>query len=169
MDYLLVNLDFFTKKNIAMDDILKNIELIKLKKYLEKKYGTVIPYFHFAITEIKFNSNERNPELSIKVNYHNDKESSIIFLFKNFLFHTPIGESYLFDSKENFFEGFSIISIAKKSSIKDFMFKNFQFGFILGLNEKENNDYFIFRVLGQNYFVDVLTNKLPEITYGSLI
>ncbi len=146
-----------------MQNILENKELSKLKNFIQDNYSN--NYFDFAITDIKFNSNERYPKLSIKVNFYNDAENSIVFVFNNFLSHTIIGESYLFSSKENLFDGFSIISIAKKSLIKDFMFKNFQFGFILTLSEKEIDNYFIFRIMGQNYFVDVLTNQLPEIQY----
>ena len=114
---------------------------------------------------MKFNANERIPELCIKLNYYNDIDRSITFIFNNFLSYTPIGESYLFNSKENLFEGFSIISIAKKSSIKDFMFENYQFGFILNLTQEEIDKYFIFRIMGQNFYIDILTNQLPEIIF----
>ena len=147
-----------------MKNILNNIEVIKLKKHLNEQYDDDT-YFNFAITDVKFNANERIPKLHIKLNYYNDMERSIVFIFNKFLSYTPIGESYLFDSKENLFEGFSIISISKKSLIKDFMFENYQFGFILSLTQEEIDQYFIYRIMGQNFFIDILTNQLPEIIF----
>ena len=149
---------------MSMENILNNIELIKLKKHLNEQYDDDT-YFNFAITDVKFNANERIPKLYIKLNYYNDMERSIVFTFNKFLSYTPIGESYLFDSKENLFEGFSIISISKKSLIKDFMFENYQFGFILSLTQEEIDQYFIYRIMGQNFFIDILTNQLPEIIF----
>lgn len=149
---------------MSMKNILNNIELIKLKKHLNEQYDDDT-YFNFAITDVKFNANERIPKLHIKLNYYNDMERSIVFIFNKFLSYTPIAESYLFDSKENLFEGFSIISISKKSLIKDFMFENYQFGFILSLTQEEIDQYFIYRIMGQNFFIDILTNQLPEIIF----
>lgn len=147
-----------------MENQIESIEIINLKSYLQERYNSTV-CFHFAITDIKFNCNARKPELIIKVNYHNDMENSIIFTFNKFLSHTIISESYLFDSKDNLFKNSTIISIAKISSIKDFMFKTFLFDFILGLTQEKVDDYFIFRILGQNYFVDILTDQLPKIEY----
>ena len=45
------------------------------------------------------------------------------------------------------------------------MFENYQFGFILSLTPEEIDQYFIYRIMGQNFFIDILTNQLPEIIF----
>ncbi|WGU70301.1 hypothetical protein QIU18_12780 [Capnocytophaga canimorsus] len=69
--------------------------------------------------------------------------------------------SYLVDS---YVDGFAFIAIYKESDMLKSMLKN-GYNIEFELREKEVRDFFIFRILTQNYFVDVFTDTLPEIIY----
>ncbi|WP_405718079.1 hypothetical protein [Capnocytophaga canimorsus] len=69
--------------------------------------------------------------------------------------------SYLADS---YVDGFAFIAIYKENDMLKSMLKN-GYNIEFELREKEVRDFFIFRILTQNYFVDVFTDTLPEIIY----
>lgn len=69
--------------------------------------------------------------------------------------------SYLADS---YVDGFAFITIYKENDMLKSMLKN-GYNVEFELREKEVRDFFIFRILTQNYFVNVFTDTLPEIIY----
>lgn len=145
-----------------MKNIINNDSLARLKTYIEKTYVTN-KYHHFAITDIHFNSNQRNPKLKIEIS-HCDSEKKIILIFNGFQFYLVSEESYTphFDNKD--FSGFSFISILYQYKFVDFL-KEKGFEIQFQLRNKNIEDFFIFRVITQNYFIDIYTDELPEIIY----
>jgi len=144
-----------------MMDINKNQELIKLERFIKNNFDDY-SYFHFAITNFSFNSNQRNPLLSTKIN-HYKSENSITFTFTDFDFFTMSDESNIPFFEDTSVYSFSVVSVMKNSKFIGLLNEN---GFRATKNNNWN-DGLIFRILAQNYFIDIYTTKFPEISYSS--
>jgi len=136
-------------------------ELVKFESFITSTFNDS-SYFNFAITDCNFNSNQRNPLLRIKVN-HYKVENPITFTFTDFDFFTLSDESNIPYFQDTFVYNFSFISVTKNSKFIDLLNKN---GFQATKNNNWN-DGLIFRILAQNYFVDIYTTKFPEINYSN--
>lgn len=146
-----------------MIQVLKNIEFVNLKKHLENEYGNIIPYFHFAITNFHFNCKQRSPQLTIDINYYNS-EKKISLIFNQFQYYLLSDEGYTPHFGNEGFSGFAFVSTSNESSFLDLLKKK-GFDIQFDLRNKDPNDFFIFRVLAQNYFVDIYTDQFPKIIY----
>ena len=158
-----VSLDFLIKD--IMTQLLKNIEFVNLKKHLEKEYGNIIPYFRFAITDFHFNCKQRSPLLTIDINYYNS-EKKISLIFNQFQYYLLSDEGYTPHFDNEGFSGFAFVSTSNESAFVDLLKKR-GFDLQFELRNKNPENFFIFRVIAQNYFIDVFTDELPEIKYGS--
>ncbi|GIM58143.1 hypothetical protein [Capnocytophaga canimorsus] len=147
-----------------MSILSKSNEIQKLKNHLKEQYGEDGGRFYaYAITDFHFNSNFRNPELTIKVSYFSS-EKEITIRFSSFQFYFTSDESNMSYLVDSYVDGFAFIAIYKESDMLKSMLKN-GYNVEFELREKEVRDFFIFRILTQNYFVDVFTDTLPEIIY----
>ncbi len=146
-----------------MVEILKNIDFVKFKKFLEKEYNEINAYFHYAITDFHFNCKQKNPILKIEISHYNS-EKKIYLIFNEFQYYLLSDEGYTPHFGNEGFNGFAFVSISNKSSFQDLL-KQKGFNLQFELRNKNPNDFFIFRVIAQNYFIDIYTDKLPEILY----
>ncbi len=139
-----------------------NNKLLIIKKKIENIYSET-GYSYFAITKIDFNCNQRKPKLEIEVSHYKSPKK-LLFKFHHFLFHIVSDERDMLYFSNKSFEGFSVVFISTKYEIVDLL-KQKGFTNYFYITEKNPDDYFIFRVIAQNYFVDILTDQLPEIVY----
>ncbi|ATA91595.1 hypothetical protein CGC56_05070 [Capnocytophaga canimorsus] len=147
-----------------MSILSKSNEIQKLKNHLKEQYGEDgCRFYAYAITDFHFNSNFRNPELTIKVSYFS-LEKEITIRFFSFQFYFTSDESNMSYLADSYVDGFAFIAIYKENDMLKSMLKN-GYNIEFELREKEVRDFFIFRILTQNYFVDVFTDTLPEIIY----
>lgn len=146
-----------------MMNILKDIEFINFKKNLENEYNNVIPYFHFAITDFHFNCKQRTPILKIEISHYNS-DKKINLIFNQFQYYLLSDEGYTPHFDFEGFSGFAFVSTSNESVFVDLLKKR-GFNLQFELRERNPDDFFIFRVIAQNYFIDIYTDKLPEILY----
>ncbi len=75
-------------------------KLHSIKAYIEKNYSETA-YFYFAVTDIHFNSNQRNPLLRVEVSHYNSTIKTSL-LFKDLFFHLVSEETYTpyFDNED---------------------------------------------------------------------
>lgn len=137
-------------------------KLTYIKEIIENNYLET-DYFNFAITDFHFNCKQKNQILTIEVCHYNS-DLKINLVFKKFEFFLLSEETFSphFDKED--FSGFSFVSILNKYSLVDIIKKN-GFNLQFELRNKNPDDFFIFRVIAQNYFIDVFTDNLPEIDY----
>lgn len=137
-----------------------NEKLIPIKKYIVNTYKET-SYSCFAITDIHFNCSQRNPILKIEVSHYNSKIKTLL-VFKDFEFYLVSEETFTphFDNED--FSGFAFVTILTKYSFVDII-KQKGFDMQFELRNKNPNNFFIFRIIAQNYFIDIFTDKLPEI------
>lgn len=136
----------------------------QLKTFIEDEYSEGTQYYHFAITKIEFNCNQKRPQLCIEVS-HFKSEKKVLFTFNHFELQLVADEDKIpyFDSQN--FQGFSFIHFSYSYNIFDWLKSNgYDAQFIL--HGKNPIDFFVIRILAQNYFVDVLTDKMPQISFN---
>ena len=73
-------------------------------------------------------------------------------------------ESYTPHFDKDGFSGFAFVSVSNESSFVNLLKKN-GFNLQFELRNKNPDGFFIFRVIAQNYFIDIYTDKLPKIQY----
>lgn len=144
--------------------LFKKRKIQEFKKYLESEYGeNGKAYFSYAMTNLHFNSNFKNPKLEVKVAYFSS-EKEVVITFSSFQFYFVSDESNISYVENNYVEGFAFIFIYNQHQIIESMLNN-GYGIEFELRDKNISDFFVVRILTQNYFIDIFTDTLPDIDY----
>jgi hypothetical protein len=139
-----------------MENISKNKSIIELEEFILNEFPDEHHFYHFAIIDIKFNVNEIEPELEVELEHYNKADVRILFLFKGFILYLVTNESYECHIEHKSFYDFSFLSISQ-----GYYDKNID----LNINNPNSEMCCTYRLVGQNFMVDVFTDVIPEIQF----
>lgn len=135
------------------------MDLIQLKNFIQSKFASHSEFHCFAITKIEFNCNEINPELYIEIEHFKSESLKIQFNFKDFEFYSVTNESNSCHMEFETFYDFSFLSIGKKFNDNSINQETIEYKHP---NTESLNAY---RIICQNFMIDVFTDSFPEIIY----
>ncbi|BBM84502.1 hypothetical protein [Candidatus Uabimicrobium amorphum] len=117
-------------------------------------------FYEFGIDEVIFNHDEQDPLVVIKMGHYKCGDFEIIF--KEVLHHSIMSESYIYMHDEDHWQEKSFIAQAKTSQYAKFIGSYTLLYSQLEVHDIDESQLKHFRVLSQNFFVDILTTEIPQ-------
>jgi hypothetical protein len=117
------------------------------------------PFHHFGVNEAIFSWDERNPTLRIRLG-HFKIPGAIEIAFSDVAHHSVMSESYIYAHAEDHWAEQSFIAEATTSQLQAFLARYT----LLESMRSNAADLRHFRVIAQNFFIEVLTGREPVIT-----
>jgi|GEM_PF-5640842 len=131
-----------------------------LKKLIDK--FSFSKYYEFGLEKCQFNSDEKSPELEIVISHFSISNFNLKFLFKNVLAYNLLDESNVYFYDDEIWDEYCFIYQFKKSKYLNFLYSSTLLTNYIENCKYENVNHF--RILTQNFYIDIISTFDPEIT-----